>query len=245
MKLKTCQKPILFALCLLLMTSLLTFSVAAEVDPLDYLLRDEFGLETPLDVSLLESLDELASSGMEGILTDVRELADAECYEIVIRTGIEETVHGAIYYMNDTYYYLNYVKLGNQHFDADGYFSYRSGEVVLTNAETYRAEIEEELIPILNPFYEYGDYEYPIYDENGKQIGVGGVGSASGQLEAALFWIGCILLGIVAPIPFFVAGLVLSRSKKLGYPRYWRILSLIAGIWMVSAIVLMILLAIA
>ena len=244
MKIKTCQKPILFALCLLLMTSLLTFSVAAEVDPLDYVLRDEFGLEALLDASMLETLDELASSGTEGILTDVRKLADAECYEIVIRTGMEETIHGAIYDMDGTYYYLNYVNLGNQHFDADGYFSYRSGEVVLTNAETYRAGIEEALVPILNPFYEYGDYEYPIYDENGKQIGVGVVGSSSGQLETALFWVGCILLGIVAPSPFLVLGLVLSRSEKLGYPRYWRILSLIAGVWMVLAVVLMVLLAI-
>lgn len=260
MKIKTCQKPILFALCLLLMTSLFTFGAAAEAESRDYILRDEYGLEAPFDVSMLETLDELAASGTEGLLMDVRELADAECFEIVERSGLEETVYGAIYDMNGTYYYLNYVNLGNQHFDADGYFSYRSGEVVLTNAETYRAGIEE----IIDAMYGYVDpqgegyypgisigqnqvIERPIYDENGNITGyVTEVkGWRSNRLETILFWVGCVLLGLVAPVPFLVLGLVLSRSKKLGYPKYWRILSLIAIVWMVLAVVLMILLAIA
>ena len=128
----------IFTLCLVLLCSLMTLGVSAEGDPTDYVVRDVFGLEAPLEVSLLESLDELASSGTESFLIDVRKLAAMECYELVVYRGFEETVHGAIYVSDGAYYYLNYVNLGNQHFDANGYFSYRSGEVMLTRAEAYR-----------------------------------------------------------------------------------------------------------
>lgn len=226
---KTCKKLCLLTLCLFVLSAMLTVGVAAEVDPLDCLIRDEFGLETHFDVILLESLDELASSGTENFLIDVRELAQMECYEIIYRNGYEETVYGAIYLMNGEYYYLNYVNLGNQHFDADGYFSYRSGEVMLTRAETYRDGIKNALYPLTEEFWS-GAAEETVYGE---------------EVSMIFFWIGFVLLGFVTPIPFFVLGILLSRSKKLGYPKYWLILTYIAAAWFVLSALLLLLLMIA
>ena len=222
---KIFKKICILTLCLFVLSTSMTFGAAAEVDSIDYIIRDEFGLETIFDVSLLESLDELASSGTESFPIDVRDLADAECYEIVIYHNFEETIHGAIYIMDGAYYYLNYVDLGNQHFDADGYFSYRSGEVMLTRAETYRGGIENALAPL---FKEYmpGTVEGTAYGEETFMIA---------------FWIAFVLLGFMAPIPFFVLGLLLSRSEKLGYPKYWMILSYIAAAWFALSALLLLL----
>ena len=219
----------IFTLCLVLLCSLMTLGVSAEGDPTDYVVRDVFGLEAPLEVSLLESLDELASSGTESFLIDVRKLAAMECYELVVYRGFEETVHGAIYVSDGAYYYLNYVNLGNQHFDANGYFSYRSGEVMLTRAEAYRGGIKEALDPLTEESWP-GSAEGVLYD---------------GKAVMVLFWIGFALLGFIAPIPFFVLGILLSRSKKPGSPKYWRILSYIAVAWFALSAVLLLLLLIA
>ncbi len=139
---KTMQKFSVFFLCLAVLCALMTLPAFAETEPIECVIRNEYYLETDFDMTLLESLDELAASGTEAFSIDVRDLRLAECYEIVIYRGFEETVHGAIYILDGAYCYLNYVNLGNQHFDADGYFSYRSGEVMLTRADIYRGGIE-------------------------------------------------------------------------------------------------------
>ena len=59
-----------------------------------------------------------------------------------------------------------------------------------------------------------------------------------------LFWIGFAVLGFLAPIPFLLVGLLLPRSKKLGYPRYWRKLVYIAGAWMALALLLAVILVV-
>ncbi len=230
---KTFKKLSILTLCLFVLSTLMTFGAVAEVDPLDYWIRDEFGWEAPFSVTLLESLDELTSSGTEGFLIDVRDLAWAECYEIVIRNGYEETIYGAIYIMDGKYYYLNYVNLGNQHFDADGYFSYRSGEVMLTRAEAYDSGVKEALSPLteeLVPGTIEGTIDGTVYSD---------------ELSVILFWIGFVLLGFAAPVPFFVIGILLSRPSRVGSPRYWLILSYIAAAWFALSALLLLLLLVA
>ncbi|MBQ2254072.1 MAG: hypothetical protein II325_02835, partial [Clostridia bacterium] len=55
------------------------------------------------------------------------------------------------------------------------------------------------------------------------------------------FSTGMVFFGIMAPIPFLVIGLVFPRSHRKGYPKYWYILAGVAGLWMLLAILLMIL----
>lgn len=230
MKQQALKRSLLLLLCLTLFISLSTVGVSAmSSEAPEYLVRDMYYQEVPFDVSLLESLDELASMGTESFLIDVRDLAYVNCYEILIRQVYEETVYGAIYVMDGSYYYLNYVNLGNQHFDAYGEFSYRSGEVMLTKADTYRAAIESNLLPLTE------DYTYEYESE----------AIFSDDISTPLFWIGFVLLGFIAPIPFLILGFVLSRAKKLGCPRYWRIISYIAIIWLALAALLLLLFLIA
>ena len=56
------------------------------------------------------------------------------------------------------------------------------------------------------------------------------------------FWFCYILMGFIFPIPFLVLGLVFPRSRAMGYPKYWYLLSLIAGGWILIAIALLVLL---
>lgn len=222
-------------LCLVLTLGMLTFSAAAESESVEYLVRDEFGNTAPFDVSMLWTLDEQASMGVDNVTMDVRDLKYAELYEIVRCMGgavQTEAVCAGIYVMDGAYYYLNYEQLGNQHFDADGNFSYRSGTVALTDAETYREGIETQLAPLLDPPFEemYDDYSI---------TGIGGADFST--VETVLLWVGCILLGLVAPLPFLIIGLVVSGSEKLGRPGYWRVLSYIALVWMAAAAAVMLL----
>lgn len=225
---KTMRKFGAFFLCLAVLCALMTLPAFAEAEYVECVIRDTgaYYLETDFDMTLLESLDELAASGTENFPIDVRDLRQAECYEIVIYRDFEETVHGAIYILDGAYCYLNYVNLGNQHFDADGYFSYRSGEVMLTRAEAYRGGIERALTP-LTEGDSYGEVSGTLYNE---------------ELAMTLFWIGFAILGFLAPIPFLLLGILLPRSKKLGCPRYWRNLVYIAGAWMALALLLAVML---
>lgn len=62
---------------------------------------------------------------------DVRTLLDMPLCAIRFSdaTGCVYTVSGGLYTCEEGYLYVDYRALGNQHFDADGYFSYRSGNV--------------------------------------------------------------------------------------------------------------------
>lgn len=228
---KTMRKFGAFFLCLAVLCVLMTLPAFAETEYVECVIRDTgaYYVETDFDMTLLESLDELAASGTESFSIDVRDLRMAECYEIVIYRDFEETIHGAIYVLDGAYCYLNYVNLGNQYFDADGYFSYRSGEVTLTRAETYRGGIEKALTS-LTEGDSYGEVSGTLYTDE--------------KLAMTLFWIGFAVLGFLAPIPFLLVGLLLPRSKKLGYPRYWRKLVYIAGAWMALALLLAVILVV-
>jgi hypothetical protein len=135
---------------------------------------------------------------------------------------------GAVYRLDDGKdYYVHYLSLGNQYFDAEGNFSYRSGSVSLTvlgeDLSRELDKVREQVVPNGYTYYEYEDSETPLFSET-------------------TFWVLYSIMGFVAPVPLFILGLVLSYSKKPGYPKYWRILSVIAALWILFAAILMILL---
>ena len=81
------------------------------------------------------------------------------------------------------------------------------------------------------------DTEY-AHDHDEEYIDVYGEVSAS----PFGFWFCFILIGFIFPIPFLVLGLVFPRSQAMGYPKYWYVLSIIAGIWMLVSVALLVLL---
>ncbi len=142
-------------------------------------------------------------------------------------TGTVRTVCGAVYKTSEGWLYVDYRPLGNQYFDADGHFSYRTGEVTgsLLNQDVCRDLVElADNMPIRNVTYTYellDDIEDPDFSDD---------------TSIALFWVSFILLGYLVPIAPLVVGLVMPHSAKQGYPKRWYLLSMLAVIWIAIAI---------
>ncbi len=169
--------------------------------------------------------------GAETRRVSVKELEYAVTYN-VLAVDKSETVayiYGAIYLVGAEYCFVDYTKLGNQYFDADGNFSYRSGTVEL---EALGGALATEVKKTINgiednyPTYVWEDTVDDIYDMDIFWDDASAI---------AVFWVCYVLVGFIMPIPFIVVGLVFPRSKKKGYPKYWYILSIIAGIWLLLA----------
>lgn len=186
-----------------------------------------------LDNAVVSSIDADYFEGVNLKKVDVRDLKDLQCFNLlaVDKSGTLAYVYGALYALEyGGFYYLNYSNLGNQYFDADGNFSYRSGEVyVCTLGAGVEREIEEAKDEIEDNYPEY------IWEDD---FHMGVVFDPAAAI--VLFWICFILVGFILPIPFLVIGLVFPRSKKKGEPKYWYILSMIAGLWLLLATVLLI-----
>ncbi len=52
------------------------------------------------------------------------------------------------------------------------------------------------------------------------------------------FWIFYSLFGFVIPAVLLAVSLILPRSEKLGYPRYWYSVAIISELWILMAIIL-------
>ena len=196
--------------------------------------KEDFYFNADIDASTVKELDEAYKSGESIKAVDVKELSELEAYHVLAtdRSDTVACVYGAIYFLgNGAAYYLPYSALENRNFDADGNFSYREGEVnvsvirgkLLVNVADTRDEIEEN---------------YPYYTWEGDELLFGEIDKAT---AVVLFWICFIFLGFILPIPFLVIGLVFPRSEKNGRPRYWYILSIISGIWILLSAILLLL----
>ena len=126
--------------------------------------------------------------------------------------------------LDGAYYYVNYLTLGNQYFDADGNFSYRSGTVGLIALNSAQSATVQGAVE--SQSYRYAEYEW----EDDEWI--------DDDVSAGFFWVMLVLFGFLMPIPFLVIGLVLPNSAKRGYPKYWYVLAVIAVVWMILAAIL-------
>lgn len=137
-------------------------------------------------------------------------------------------LRGAFYLLEDgTYAYVHYLSLGNQYFDADGNFSYREGTVEMTLLNNAANGFLKELAEDTDSPNLVWKYEEPYVTE---------------EERAASAAFGVVLLGLIAPLPFLIAGLCMPRSAKLGYPKYWYALSAVAGVWMLLSLLLLVIL---
>lgn len=215
-------------LCLVLICSL-TLGVAAAPEA-EYFLSDGWYREAQIPTDVIRTMDEMMAQGGE-LTMDVRELKQTPYYEILVYGPHNSyyEVYGAIYLISDSYYYLNYSMLGNQHFDADGNFSYRSGEVTLKNVDACRAAIAAAVVEITAEDFVETEEDF----------------GESEELAQFFFWVGFVFLGFLLPIPFLLLGIFLPLSQKLGKPRYWRLLTWLAIAWMALSLLLMILILLA
>ena len=146
---------------------------------------------------------------------DVRELSSLDIYEIYAydKTGAIYQTIGAIYVTHDNeYLYIDYTLLSNNYFDADGYFSYRNGEVTAKVLNSDGISTINELIDEL----EYPDYNY-TYEDNSE--------SDFSDVLIVLFWIFLIGVGIILPI--IVIGISAFLPPFLERKRKRRIMSFV------------------
>lgn len=193
-----------------------------------YCVEEQYGISAPLEFDFAKEL----KNGTETQTLDVTMLKTALEHKIVgyDGTGAYACVYGGVYYADDAYYYIHYMTLENQFFDADGNFSYRRGTVEgirLTDRQvsTLFAAAENGSYRVSEHTYE-GEDSY-VYDEDSA---------------IAVFIVGAVILGFLFPLPFLIVGICMARSRKRGYPKYWYALTAAAAAWMVTALILMVVL---
>lgn len=188
----------------------------------------------PISTETVDNMESMRKNDGEKKTVNVTELKNLSRYEIRAYDDTKTLSRdcGAIYRFADgSTYYLNYSVLGNEHFDANGDFSYRSGSVELTrvigNVETNVNYAVKSLSPY-TPSY--------TWEEQDKDS------TSYSALLLQSFWGIFVTAFFVFPALLMALGLILPRVKKLGKPTYWYILSIVAGVWLVLSLILLIIL---
>jgi hypothetical protein len=186
-----------------------------------------------VDESVIKTADDALAAGKETRTEDVRGLKNAWLYDVVVYDESDSFSYkyGAVYELDGTYYYICYVTLGNEYFDADGNFSYRRGNVTLTRLDDEAKQLVDEAAGRIEE--RETDYRYEA-DSAFEFTG--------SDMPIAVFWICYALIGFVVPLALLALGVILANSKRLGRAKYWYGTSVLALLWIVLAIILMIVL---
>ncbi len=182
-----------------------------------------------IDASIAAELRSAYINGENRYTFDVRELRDYIRYDVQFEDSQEifQYNEGYIFDIGSEYYYVHFDSLDNTHFDADGNFSFRSGEVELMKLEGEMGEtVANALFGIRrNPRHRTNNFET---DDNNS------------EMPMALFWIPYVLVGFVLPLPFLTLGLIFANVRKKS--KHWYAVVISAGVWMLLAAILMIVL---
>lgn len=223
-------------------------SFVAQEECIYYLENFSEYVYTVIDRDIVRGLKIKYESRMNSLKqVSVAELSEADIYEITVHdiTETKAFQQGAVYVMPDgMYYYVCFENLPNSYFDADGYFSYRSGTVpvyVLDGTERTKTDrlIKEMVEKESKKIYEdmvilgvYDIYGNPIEESEDPMAAVTAV---------VLFILMTVFAGVIVPIGLLIMGLLLSRSKKTGNARCWEAVAASSVIWMVSAVAFLLL----
>lgn len=139
--------------------------------------------------------------------------------------------YGGLYEIDGMYFYIHYLTLGNQYFDAYGSFSYRSGTVEAVKLDETQASRLEALLPMMEMHLTENVWEGQEADE-----------PLAYDSAVVGFVISVICLGFLLPLPLMIVSICMARSKKRGCPKYWYALTAVSAVWMAAALVLMIVL---
>lgn len=215
-----------------------------------YKLSDVLYYLTPND-NMYSSLDEQLSwkliathnSKENKIWVSSYKLENCEQYDLYAFEKESRAVSiclGTVYFFEDEVYYLHTYGMEYTYIGNDGKLHYYDDNVKVAKldialAEQINAAIEnaEDLSP---------EYIYEHEDMTEDDVSVDGFLSAYGVLS---FWACFIIVGLILPVPFFIIGLVFPRVKGMGRPKYWYIVSAIAAVWIIVAILTMVILLLA
>lgn len=205
-----------------------------EGEATSYMLASVHGACAPISNDLVTLLTKTPEDA-EKRTFDVRDLENALYYSLlgVESYGFYGCAYGAVYAYEGEFYYIHYMDLGNQCFDADGNFSYRRGTVE-------GVKLEGDLVAELHTVGQDMNF-YPLeYIDAGEEKNFDDTADYFDSARSA-FVVGMVVFGFMIPTPLLIVGLVFPRSAKRGYPKYWYILAGVAALWMALSVLLMIL----
>ena len=205
-----------------------------EGEATSYMLASVHGACAPISNDLVTLLTKTPEDA-EKRTFDVRDLENALYYSLlgVESYGFYGCAYGAVYAYEGEFYYIHYMDLGNQCFDADGNFSYRRGTVE-------GVKLEGDLVAELHTVGQDMNF-YPLeYIDAGEEKNFDDTADYFDSARSA-FIVGMVVFGFMIPTPLLIVGLVFPRSAKRGYPKYWYILAGVAALWMALSVLLMIL----
>ena len=132
---------------------------------------------------------------------------------------------GMLFRIDGSYWYVDYSSLVNQHFDADGNFSFRSGEVTLYAVDgaytDYIDDAEDDME------YTYTDYSWEDYDPYYENDDT--------EVSMTVFFVSYSILGFVIPLAIGVLTVVFAQFKKLGKPKYLYSVTTVCAVWILCA----------
>lgn len=199
-----------------------------------YMLASVHGACAPISNDLMTMLTKVPEDA-EKRTFDVRDLENDLYYSLlgVESYGFYGCAYGAVYAHEGEFYYIHYMDLGNQCFDADGNFSYRRGTVE-------GVKLDGDLVAELHTVGQNMTF-YPLeYIDVGEEKNFDDTVDYFDSARSA-FVVGMVVFGFMIPTPLLIVGLVFPRSARRGYPKYWYILAGVAALWMVLSVLLMIL----
>lgn len=204
-----------------------------EGEASSYLLMTQYGACAPISRELVTKLTQ-PEKGAETRTFDVRDLEDKVYYTLlgVESEGYYGCAYGAVYLYASEFYYIHYMALGNQYFDAYGNFSYRRGTVEAV-------KLSVDFIPALVNVEQDATYRPLEYIDAGEEKNFDDTADYFDSARSA-FVVGMVVFGFMIPTPLLIVGLVFPRSAKRGYPKYWYILAGVAALWMVLSVLLMV-----
>ena len=205
-------------------------------ESLDSFLNGEYSSHIIADYSLsfylsVEStwLDCLDGGSVKAI--NVKDLASLKRYYVLgyDQTGTIAHYNGAIYLYEGSYVFVNYDKLPNNYFDANGNFSYRSGTVGAYVLSVEQLGAIAEL--------ESGSNYFRIEYESAKNVKED-KGYGKGY-HITVFVLITLIFGFALPIVPSVIGIIRIAKHKARNPKRWYLFFACCGLWVIFAILTM------
>ena len=167
----------------------------------------------------------------------VSELEKTPNYELTVFDNSRTFYYkvGRLFKLDGKYWYVDYDSLENQHFDADGEFSFRRGEVELALVNT---EANDEIDRVVKNFkYVNADYTWEDYDPYYENV------REQYEQPLSVFWTSYSILGFGIPMIIGVLFALMAKRKKLGKPKYFYSVSAACAAWIVFAGIVALMLA--
>lgn len=189
-----------------------------------YLLCYEHNIVKPFEYS------DFSSFMIEENLTeiDVTTVWNSDIFEVRAfdASGIFAHNCGAVYRIENDYYYVHYDTLPNSFFDAYGGFSYRQGIVPAYKLNDSSVQFVESA-----RFSSLARNENYVYPEEKAFLGEDDNAAAT-----VTFWSLIIMFGFIVPAVPFVLSVIFANTKKVVNKKRWYFLTVASALWILSTV---------